>query len=208
MDAINYSLILVAALAAIASPGPVTLAIASASMSHGRIYGLGLACGVLTGSLVWSCSAAFGLAVLLSSNIWIFEVIRYYGAAYLIYLSLKSLRSAVGKSKLTLVPSHSTTLTNIYFKGLLIRLTNPKAILSFASLYSIGVPATAQVSDLVTVILSLGMLSSSVFLGYAVLFSNHRARDIYLKSKVMFECTFAAFFGFAGMKILTGDIIK
>lgn len=177
-------------------------------MNNGRIYGLGLAFGVLTGSIFWSCSAAFGLAALLSSNIWIFELIRYCGAAYLIYLSVKSLRSAIGTPKLTLPQSHSTTLSNIYFKGLLIHLTNPKAILFFASLYSIGIPSTTQTSDLVSVIVSVGMLSSTVFLGYAFLFSNHRARNIYLKSKVIFECTFAVFFGFAGVKILTGDIIK
>lgn len=177
-------------------------------MSHGRIYGLGLACGLLTGSLFWSCSAAFGLAALLSSNVWMFEVMRYCGSVYLIYLSLKYLRSAFGTSKLTLSQSHPTTLSNIYFKGLLIHLTNPKAILFFASLYSIGVPATAKTSDLVTVILPVGILSSCVFLGYAVFFSNNRARNIYLKSKVMFECTFVAIFGFSGMKILIGDIIN
>lgn len=208
MDVINYPLILVSALAAIASPGPATLAIASVSMNNGRIYGLGLACGVLTGSMLWSCSAAFGLAALLSSNVWIFEIMRYCGAAYLIYLSQKSLRSAIGTSKLTLSQSHPTTLSNVYFKGLLIHLTNPKAILFFASLYSIGIPSTAQTSDLISVIISVGMLSSCVFLGYAFLFSNYRARNIYLKSKVIFECTFAAFFGFAGIKILTGDITK
>lgn len=208
MEVINYPLILVSALAAIASPGPATLAIASASMGHGRIYGLGLACGVLTGSLFWSCCAAFGLAALLNSNVWIFEFMRYCGAAYLIYLSLKSLHSAFGTSTLTLAQSHSTTLPNIYFKGLLIHLTNPKAILFFVSLFSIGVPATAQTSDLISVILSVGMLSSSIFLGYALIFSNHIARNIYLKSKVIFECTFAAFFGFAGIKILTTGIVK
>lgn len=208
MDTINYPLILVSALATSASPGPATLALASASMSNGRIYGLVLACGILTGSLFWSCSAAFGLAALLSSSSWLFELMRYGGAAYLIYLSLKSLRSAFGASKLTLSPNHSTTLCNIYFKGLLIHLTNPKAILFFASLYSIGVPVTVQTSDLVTVILSVGILSSSVFIGYAVLFSNHRARNIYLKSKVIFECTFAAFFAVAGIKILANEIIK
>ncbi|QYJ71327.1 LysE family translocator [Shewanella sp. FJAT-51649] len=208
MEDINYPLILVSALAAISSPGPATLAIASASMSSGRIYGLTLACGVLTGSLFWSCSAAFGLAALLNSNIWLLEFMRYCGAAYLIYLSLKSLRSAFGTSTLTLSQSHSATLSNIYFKGLLIHLANPKAILFFISLFSIGVPATAKTSDLISVILSVGLLSSSVFLGYALLFSNHRARYIYLKSKVIFECTFAAFFGFAGIKILTAGIVK
>lgn len=208
MEAINYPLILLSALAAIASPGPATLAIASVSMSNGRIYGLSLAFGVLTGSMFWSCSAAFGLAVLLSSNVWLFEIMRYFGAAYLIYLALKSIRSAIGTSQLTLSQSHSTTLSNIYLKGLLIHLTNPKAILFFASLYSIGIPATAQTSELISVIMLVGTLSATVFLGYALLFSNHIARKIYLKSKVTFECIFAAFFGIAGIKILTGDLIE
>jgi len=56
MEEINYSLIVVSAIAAIASPGPATLAIAGTSMNHGRRFGGYLAAGVLTGSLFWSTS--------------------------------------------------------------------------------------------------------------------------------------------------------
>jgi threonine/homoserine/homoserine lactone efflux protein len=69
MEEINYLLIVVSAFAAIASPGPATLAISGASMSRGRYFGLSLAAGILTGSLFWSMTAAFGLAAILHANV-------------------------------------------------------------------------------------------------------------------------------------------
>jgi|TARA_B110000090_G_C13174551_1_gene366775 threonine efflux protein len=208
MQEINYLLIIASAIAAIASPGPATLAIAGASMSHGRYLGLSLAAGVLTGSLFWSISAAFGLAAILHANVWFFEILRYCGALYLLYLAFKSLRSAFSSSQLTLPENHSASARENYFRGLLIHLTNPKAILFFGSLYSIGVPATAQPIALLSVILAVGVVSSFIFLGYAVLFSNGTARRIYLKSKVVFESIFSLFFGVAGFKLLTSEIGK
>jgi threonine efflux protein len=210
MEEINFLLIIASAIAAIASPGPATLAIAGASMSHGRYPGLSLAAGVLTGSLFWSISAAFGLAAILHANVWVFEILRYCGALYLLYLAFKSLRSAFSSSQLTLPENYSATATakENYFRGLLIHLTNPKAILFFGSLYSIGVPATAQPIALLSVILAVGVVSSFIFLGYAFLFSNGTARRIYLKSKVVFESIFSLFFGVAGFKLLTSEIGK
>lgn len=91
MENIDYSLIFVAAFLAIASPGPATLAIANTSMSQGRVYGLSIALGVLTGSLLWSVCAAFGLATLMFSNVWLLETFRYVGSIYLLFLAYKSL---------------------------------------------------------------------------------------------------------------------
>lgn len=208
MEVISYPLIILSALAVIASPGPATLAIVNASMSNGRSYGLVLALGVLTVSIFWSSIAAFGLAALLYSHAWLFDVIRYCGAIYLIFSAYKSARSAFSPSKLILSESHAIPSSKAYKKGLLIQLTNPKAVLFFASLYSIGIPANAQASDLISVIVSIGMVSACIFLGYAVIFSNNSARTIYLKSKATFECVFATCFGFAGIKILVGSINK
>lgn len=208
MEDINYLLIVVSAIAAIASPGPATLAIAGASMNHGRHFGLSMAAGVLTGSLFWSASAAFGLAAILHANVWVFEALRYCGALYLLYLALKSLRSAFNATQLDLPDNPAATVKGNYFKGLLIHLTNPKAILFFASLYSIGVPATVSPLNLLSVIIVVGAVSSCVFLGYAVLFSNGVARRVYLKSKVVFESVFAVFFGAASFKLLASEIGK
>ncbi|NIY85159.1 LysE family translocator [Vibrio hepatarius] len=208
MEEINYLLIAVSAIAAIASPGPATLAIAGTSMNHGRHFGLYLAAGVLTGSLVWSTSAAFGLAAILHTNVWLFEVLRYCGAFYLLYLALKSLRSASSVVPLNLPKTQVGTEKGSYFHGLLIHITNPKAILFFGALYSIGVPPTATPLELLSVILVVGTVSSLVFFGYAFLFSHERVRQIYLKSKVFFESVFALFFGAASIKLLVSEAGK
>ncbi len=208
MTEINYLLIVASAIAAIASPGPATLAIAGASMSHGRYFGLSLATGVLTGSLFWSTFAAFGLAAILHTNIWLFETLRYCGALYLLYLAFKSLRSAFSSTPLNLPKNQTSTAKGNYFKGLIIHLTNPKAVLFFGSLYSIGVPATAKPMELLSVILAVGSVSLLVFLGYAVIFSNKGIRQIYLKSKVVFESVFALFFSVASFKLLASEIGK
>ena len=208
MEEINFLLIVTSAFAAIASPGPATLAIVGTSMDHGRYLGLSLAAGVLTGSLFWSTSAAFGLAAILHTNAWVFEILRYCGALYLLYLAFKSLRSAFSSTPLELPNNQIATAKDNYLKGLLIHLTNPKAILFFGSLYSIGVPRTAQSIELLSVILAVGSVSSLVFFGYAILFSNTVAGQIYLKSKVAFESVFALFFGVASFKLLTSEIGK
>jgi len=208
MNEINYLLILVSGFAAISSPGPATLAIAGTSMGHGRRQGLSLACGVLTGSIFWSISAAFGLAAILHSNVWLFEVLRYFGAVYLLYLAFRSLQSACSKNKLVLPSSQINSIRKNYFKGLLIHLTNPKAILFFASLYSLGVPSSAKPFELVSVIVSVGVLSGFIFLGYAILFSSAAASNVYLKSKVAFETIFAIFFGIASARLLVSDLGK
>src|SRR3546814_5659941 len=70
-DGLPLPLILAAALLASASPGPATLAIAGTSMKSGRKYGLTVAAGILTGSLVWSTAAAFGLGAALLANAWV-----------------------------------------------------------------------------------------------------------------------------------------
>lgn len=208
MEEINYLLIIVSAFAAISSPGPATLAIAGASMSHGRYFGLSLAAGVLTGSLLWSTFAAFGLVAVLHTNVWLFEILRYCGALYLLYLAFKSLGSAFNSGSIELSRNQLPTAKSNYFKGLLIHISNPKAILFFGSVYSMGVPVSAEPRELLSVILVVGAVSLLVFFGYAALFSNAGIRQRYLKSKPIFESIFALFFGVASVKLLVSAVEK
>ena len=97
---VNLPLILLAALIASISPGPATLALAGTSMASGRTSGLALASGITTGSLMWSLAAALGLGAVTLANAWVFELIRYFGAAYLMYLALKAARSALSSKDL------------------------------------------------------------------------------------------------------------
>ncbi|WP_320824152.1 LysE family translocator, partial [Reinekea sp.] len=204
LNEINYALIVSFAFIAIASPGPATLAILGTSMKLGRKSGLFLALGVLAGSLIWSVSAAFGLAILMQGNAWLFEIMRFLAAIYLLFLSIKSLRSAFKSKERTDTLQDDQSLHESFLKGLLIHITNPKAILFFASLYSIGIPVNTGTIGLISVILSVAAVSSLVFIGYAIIFSTKYARMVYLKSQRFFEGAFSVLFGAASIKILFG----
>ncbi|WP_394687929.1 LysE family translocator [Hoeflea sp.] len=206
IDQINYPLILTAALLATGSPGPSTLAIAGTAMAQGRIPALALVAGITTGSWLWSIAAALGLSALMLANAWVFEILRYLGAGYLLFLALKSARRALVPGKPTFRSVSAQSLGRAYGKGLAMHLTNPKAILFFGALYSVGVPPTASGAEVASVVLVVGLQSVVIFSFYALLFSNHRVVGIYVSLSRWFEATFALAFGFAGLKLLTARL--
>jgi len=205
-DAINLTLILSAAFVASASPGPATLSIAETSMRQGRKLGLALAAGVTTGSLIWSIAAALGLSALMLANAWTFEVIRYLGAGYLMFLAIKSARSALRPTAPAADFAPAQSLAKAYLKGLALHLTNPKAILFFGSLYALGISPATPLSGLATVILAVGLQSFVIFHGYALLFSNARISRGYFRIRRGLEGVFALAFGAASLKVLTARI--
>lgn len=203
---INLPLILSAALIASASPGPATLAIAGTAMSVGRLNAFALASGITTGSIIWSISAALGLGAIMSTNSWLVEIIKYLGASYLLYLAYKSAASAMKDSKTEFVKVQKQGLHISFSKGLLLHLTNPKAILFFTSLYVIGLTPDATSLDLTIVVLAIGAQSFIVFHLYAFLFSNRAVANIYFHGRRFFEGVFAIAFAGAGMRILFSEV--
>ena len=206
MQDIHYGLILMAAFVAVASPGPATLAIASTAMSSGRSNGIATAFGVLTGSFLWSFSGAFGMAAVMYANAWLFEILRYLGAIYLLFLAFKSFKSVVRPKPITLEQTTSNSLQSDYLRGLGIHLTNPKVILFFGALYSMGVPSGVEVQGLLSIIFLIGLQSMCLFLGYALLFSHETFRRLYLRMSRVFDGLFTVFFGVAGLKMLLNKL--
>ena len=205
-EAVNLPLILAAAFVATVSPGPATFAIAGTALASGRKYGLALASGVTTGSLTWSIGAALGLSAIMFTNVWLFEVVRYVGALYLMWLAFKSARAALSSSTQTPQLAPARSVGKAYSKGLTIHLTNPKAVLFFGSLYSIGIPAGAGPEAILLVIVAVGLQSFILFHGYAVLFSFAPVVRGYTRLRRWFEGVFAVAFGAASLKILTAKM--
>ncbi|SOH92494.1 Threonine/homoserine/homoserine lactone efflux protein [Monaibacterium marinum] len=206
MNPADFGLIMVAALIAVASPGPATLAITSTSMQRGRAHGVSVASGVLTGSLMWSCAAALGLGGIMAAHAGLLEVLRYAAAFYLLWLAYKSARSAVRAGNPVAKPSDARALRGSYLRGLGLHLTNPKAIFFFGALYTVGIPATATTLDVVMVVALIAVQSATVFLGYAVLFSSARAQAVYLRSRRWIEGAVAVLFAGAALRILRGGL--
>lgn len=177
-------------------------------MARGRRFSLAIALGILAGSASWGIAAALGLSAIMMANAWLFEVIRYAGALYLLYLAAKSLRSAIYASSIPAERTISGGVGRAFTKGALIHLTNPKAILSWGAVYSLVLPKGAAVADLLSTFAYLYAGSIMVFIGYAFLFSTPALVAAYKRARRAFDATFALFFGAASLRILTLDLMK
>ena len=111
------------------TPGPDLLYIATRSVAQGRSAGVVSALGVHTGVLIHTFAAALGLSALIAASATAFSIVKYAGAAYLIYLGLKTLLSK--EDTLEIRPTDRSKLTKVFYQGLITNVLNPKVILFF-----------------------------------------------------------------------------
>ena len=122
-------LFIVAALALLLIPGPAVLYIVARSVNQGRPAGLASVLGIETASLLHTGAAALGLSAILLSSALAFDIVKYLGAAYLVYLGIRKLcaREEDQNSQVT----KPEKLLRIYSQGLVVNLLNPKTALFF-----------------------------------------------------------------------------
>ena len=203
MTGFEWALLWIVWVLAGGGPGPATMSIAGTSMKSGCKAGAAVALGILFGSASWGLAVALGLSGVMLANVWLFEALWYGGAAYLLWLAVKSLRSAFSGNAAFGLRPQTGTHGQIFLKGALIHLTNPKAILSWAAIYAIVLPATAGPAQVFGLFAYFYSASILIFLGYAVLFSTQSIVDRYFKSKKWFELIFTGFLGYASLRVLT-----
>jgi len=157
----------IAAVLLLLTPGPAVLYIVARSVEQGRIAGLASVCGITTGTLVHVLAAALGLSALLASSALAFAVVKYAGAAYLIYIGVRRIltRTDVQTSQSKL-PKRS--LGRLYRDGFLVNLLNPKTALFFLAFLpqfidpSRGAVA-AQITFLGLLFTLMGLTSDSLY---------------------------------------------
>lgn len=206
-DSINIWIAMLAAFATTASPGPSTIAIAGASMSGGRRMGLATAAGITLGSWTWSIMAAFGLGAVMVTNAWIFETMRYAGAAYLFYLAFRALFAAWKGAPIELpASSASQSLRRAFMRGLMIHITNPKVILLFGSIYAVAWSHDASVDLLLLLVIVIGAQSMVIFLAYVFIFSSAPIIRAYAALSRTFNTIIGFLFGVMAFKLLDVEI--
>jgi threonine/homoserine/homoserine lactone efflux protein len=127
-DAATLFVFAAAATLIVLIPGPNHIYIAARSVSQGRSAGIASALGVETGTLVHIAAAAFGLSALIASSAAAFDVVRYAGAAYLIFLGVRALLRDGGHETGTEQPA---TRSRAFAEGIVVNLLNPKVALFF-----------------------------------------------------------------------------
>ena len=185
-----------------ASPGPSNLAVMAIAMNSGRRSALSFALGVVSGSTLWGLLAAFGLSAVMTQYSFAVVLMKLIGGVYLLWLSFKSLRAAMRVTipqKVDAAREGSTR--TLFFRGLAMHFTNPKAIFVWLSIITLSLSNT-QKTDALPVVLGCSVLGMFIFCGYALLFSTVTARRVYSKLRRCFEGVLAAIFGAAAVRML------
>lgn len=205
MDIVQFHhlfLVYVAYVIAVASPGPSNMAIMGAAMHQGRAHGVALALGVLTGSFCWACLAAAGISTVLTRYAEALIIMKIAGGLYLLYLAWKSAKSAVSVKSSAIAGAAPVSRFASYRRGVLLHLTNPKAILGWGAIMTLGLKPDAPAHTLTAIIGGCAVLGFIVFVGYALLFSTATMANGYRKARRFIEGTLALVFGYAGLRLL------
>ena len=140
----HLALFLVATVVLILTPGPAMLYIFSRSLSQGRGAGLASVAGIAVGDLFHALGAALGLSAIIASSVLAFSVLKYAGAAYLVYLGIRKFRSAPLDP--TAAALRREPLGAIFRQGAFVGIFNPKPALFFLSfLPQFAEPASGSV---------------------------------------------------------------
>jgi threonine/homoserine/homoserine lactone efflux protein len=149
-----------ASLALLLVPGPAVLYITARSANQGRLAGLVSVLAIETANFLQAVAATLGLSALLLSSALAFDVVKYLGAAYLIYLGIRKLFARDEEVESGAIKQES--LARIYWQGLVINMLNPKtALFYFAFLPQFVDPAKGNVTGQT-------LLLGAIFVGMAL----------------------------------------
>lgn len=125
----SLSLFALASIALGLAPGPDNIFVLTQSAVNGRMAGVVVTLGLLSGVLVHTTLVALGIAVIFETSRLAFKALKIFGAAYLLYLAVKAFRASA-QTIATGQPVREP-LTKLYTTGIVMNISNPKVAIFF-----------------------------------------------------------------------------
>jgi len=202
----NYVGFILAGILLNLTPGADTMYILTRSISQGRRAGYYSVLGIGTGALIHTTLASFGLSIILAKSALAFNLIKYMGVAYLVYLGI---RMIIDKNNLfdnKNQKMETTDLFRIYRQGLLTNLFNPKVALFFISFLPQFINPHFANGPIPFLILGFTFMTTGTlwcfFLAYSASLISQTLRNNDKIGKIMQKVSGFVFIGL-GLKILT-----
>jgi threonine/homoserine/homoserine lactone efflux protein len=168
-------------LLAVATPGPGVAAVLTRSLTHGMRGAPAFIAGFLIGDLIWFAGASAGLAALAQTAQAVFLVVRYAGAAYLLYLAYRLWTAPAQPLDVGDVDASQRPL-RLFLGSLSLTLGNPKPMIFFVALLPTVVHLrTLRLVDYLLIAAAITFILPLVLGGYA--FAASRARRFFRKPK-------------------------
>lgn len=199
----GIALAFVVVLLGLMSPGPNIMAVIGTSVRSGRRPGLALAMGVAVGSGLWALLAVTGFTSILSTYAQLLVILKVIGGLYLIWLGIKSFRSAATAKEIDEASLDLGVRWQTYFlQGLAIQMSNPKAALTMLAIVSVGLTSGSPLWVSVVLVTGISMLSVIGHTIYAVAFSAKVVVSRYLRVRRWIEGLLGVVFCVAGARLL------
>lgn len=193
-------------LLAVISPGPDFFMALKNSMTYSRKTGIYTAIGFGLGIAVHVFYSLAGLALIISQSIVIFNVIKYLGVAYLLYIGIKSFLSKTADIKVE-NKEHLQDISPLkaVSMGFLTNVLNPKASLFFLSLFTLVIGPNTGATTLIIISFILVIDTMLWFSLVAIFFTQKRVRVVFNRYQKWFNKLFGALLVGIGLKIAFSD---
>jgi len=143
MSISTYLIYLAAVMLLIVTPGPTMLMCLTNAVNHGPWRALASLCGALAANLAIMALSALGLGALLAASEAAFTALKLAGAAYLIWLGVRTFR---GGSGLQLGQEHVPRRRSLFLQGVMVGASNPKSLLFFTAFFPQFIDPAAPVA--------------------------------------------------------------
>src|ERR671912_2851675 len=130
-DTSTFAIFVAAALALLLVPGPAVIYVVARSVERGRLTGLVSVLGVELGTLLHVVFAAAGLSAIVVSSAAAFSVVKWLGAAYLVWLGLRQILGRDGGDEEPALSGGGENRLRIFSQSVLVQVLNPKVALFF-----------------------------------------------------------------------------
>lgn len=175
-------------LLAVASPGPDFAIVVRQSITHGRATALWTSLGVGTGIMVHVMYSLLGIGVVVSQSIMAFTIMKFMGAAYLMYIGWKAIRTKPGTAAHFRKNGGMTpTISKAFWTGFLTNGLNPKATLFFLSLFTVVIAPETPIPVQLFYGVYMACATALWFSGISLLFGDERVRGLFGRIGHWFE---------------------
>lgn len=186
-----------------ASPGPDFLITLRNALGVGRTSGIATAIGIGCAIFVHVAYSVVGIAVLISQSIIIFNIIKYIGAAYLIYMGVMALRSKGWEMNVEKAKNKTKTLKRSFVEGFVTNVLNPKATLFFLALFTQVIQPETPLSWQLIYGTSIAIMVMGWFSIVSVTLTQAKIRAVLSKISVWIDRVTGVMFIGLGLKIAT-----
>ena len=205
---VNYTVFFTSCLILHITPGSDTMYILGKSMSKDKKTGVISVLGISTGVLIHRILAALGISVILAKSATAFNIVKYMGAAYLVYMGIKTI---LDKKDLFIKDekNEKEKLKEVYFQGVITNVLNPKVALFFLAFLPQFIDVNNKYGIIPFLLLGLSFFITSSLYGIVLaLFASSAAGMIAEKSgasKVMGKVS-GCIYIFLGLSLLKAKL--